>query len=105
MTEQKKQTIFPHGLLISGVVRGVRKDDRDRTYLGFAQYTLDDYGETQIHTEELRLGNDVSKNFLDSILAMKGKHCLLQIERDLGEYNGRYYLRTVISPTANLLEV
>jgi hypothetical protein len=73
--------------------------------LGFAQYTKDEYGETQIHTDELRLSNDVSKHFLDSIQGLKGKHCLLQIERDLGEYQGRYYLRTVIAPTAELIEV
>lgn len=98
-TKQK----LPQGMLLSGVVRGHRVDEQNRRYLGFAFYTLDEYNEQQIHTEELRLSADVSETFLDSIRANKGKHCLLSVVREMADYQGNRYLRTSIPDDAQLI--
>lgn len=109
MSEQDNKPKLPQGVLVSGIVQGIREDiynDRTTYYLGLGCVSKNDYGQEKTDLEEIRLSGDNLQQLVDKAKVSIGKHCIVPVEkRALKSNAGNAYMRTNIVRDGQLMIV
>jgi len=109
MSENEQKSKLPQGVLISGIVQGVREEvynNRTNYYLGLGVITKNDYGQDRTDLEEVSLFGDNLQQLIDKAKISIGKHAIVPVTKSALKSNaGNAYMRTNIARDAQIIIV